>query len=170
MKVETHGTDRYDRTIGTVLIDSRNVNLEMVVEGWAWRYKAYSNSQELAHPRKPPEPLDSACESAKIRCHPGRGRRMETERKARGSLSVCAACQAKCRRGGLTEALPIESTERDRPLGTFVVSVCRSRCSYGLRPHMRIDYVPAHRVELPHYPHFCSLTRCHLLSDIERSD
>jgi endonuclease YncB( thermonuclease family) len=49
--VETHGKDRYGRTLGTIFIGERNVNLEMVAEGMAWWYKRYA-------------PKDSALEKA----------------------------------------------------------------------------------------------------------
>src|SRR5437899_1550933 len=52
VRVQTGGTDRYGRTLGTVWRGDgkpeRSVNHEMVAEGWAWHYKRYSKSEELA--------------------------------------------------------------------------------------------------------------------------
>lgn len=40
--------DRYGRIVGTVMLGERRINMEMVAEGWAWHYKQYSKSDELA--------------------------------------------------------------------------------------------------------------------------
>lgn len=40
-------TDRYGRTVGHILIDGRDVNLEMLVEGMAWHYKQYDHNTRL---------------------------------------------------------------------------------------------------------------------------
>jgi micrococcal nuclease len=41
--------DRYGRTVGQVLLeDGTNVNYEIVKNGYAWQYLAYSNNMELA--------------------------------------------------------------------------------------------------------------------------
>ena len=43
------GTDRYGRTIGTIILpDGRSLNKELVRNGYAWHYKAYSHDQTLA--------------------------------------------------------------------------------------------------------------------------
>jgi endonuclease YncB( thermonuclease family) len=39
--LETHSVDRYKRVIGIIHIGSRNINEEMVMEGWAWAYREY---------------------------------------------------------------------------------------------------------------------------------
>ena len=50
--------DKYGRTVGHVLIDGRDVNLEMLEEGMAWHYKHYdynarlSRAEEEAHAAK----------------------------------------------------------------------------------------------------------------------
>ena len=41
VKVDIMAIDRYKRMVGIVYLDSRNVNLEMVKEGWAWAYREY---------------------------------------------------------------------------------------------------------------------------------
>ena len=40
--------DRYGRTIGDVYLGEAWINLQMVTEGWAWHYKAYSKDKRLA--------------------------------------------------------------------------------------------------------------------------
>jgi micrococcal nuclease len=48
VRVETHGKDRYGRTIGDVFVGQTFVNEKMVEDGWAWNYVKYSKSQRLA--------------------------------------------------------------------------------------------------------------------------
>lgn len=40
--------DKYGRTIGHVMIDGRDVNLEMLEEGMAWHYAKYDRNKRLA--------------------------------------------------------------------------------------------------------------------------
>ena len=40
--------DRYGRTVGIVRVDGECVNTQLVREGWAWHYQAYSDSKSLA--------------------------------------------------------------------------------------------------------------------------
>lgn len=47
IEIEWDTQDRYKRIIGFVFLDSRNINHEMVREGYAWHYKQYSKSKEL---------------------------------------------------------------------------------------------------------------------------
>ena len=42
------GQDRYQRYLGTILLDGKDVNLQMVKDGCAWHYKKYSSDQALA--------------------------------------------------------------------------------------------------------------------------
>ncbi|WP_033316936.1 thermonuclease family protein [Pontibacter roseus] len=43
-----HNKDRYGRTVGTIILpDGRNLNQELVREGFAWHYKAYSKDKTL---------------------------------------------------------------------------------------------------------------------------
>jgi len=42
VRVETHGTDRYRRTLGVVYLDDKDINAQMVSEGLAWAYVRYS--------------------------------------------------------------------------------------------------------------------------------
>jgi len=39
--------DRYGRTVGRVLLDGRDINAELVAEGYAWVYRQYSKDQRL---------------------------------------------------------------------------------------------------------------------------
>lgn len=42
VELEDKGKDRYGRTIGILMVDGRNINREMVAEGWAWWYRKYA--------------------------------------------------------------------------------------------------------------------------------
>ena len=45
-----HNKDRYGRTVGTIILpDGRNLNEELVRNGFAWHYIAYSKDQNLAN-------------------------------------------------------------------------------------------------------------------------
>lgn len=46
--VEYEKVDRYGRIIGKVIVDSLDVNLEMVRKGLAWHYKAFASEQAPA--------------------------------------------------------------------------------------------------------------------------
>lgn len=49
VRLKIEDTDRYGRTVGTVILDDgRNLNHELVRNGYAWEYKTYSNDPELA--------------------------------------------------------------------------------------------------------------------------
>jgi micrococcal nuclease len=49
VQVDDLGKDRYGRTLGIVRLDERNINLELVQEGWAWWYRKYApKTKELA--------------------------------------------------------------------------------------------------------------------------
>lgn len=40
-----HKKDRYGRTIATLMMNTKDVNLAMVQAGWAWHYKQYAGEQ-----------------------------------------------------------------------------------------------------------------------------
>lgn len=42
VKVDIHNVDRYKRNVSTVYLDGRNVNREMVLNGYAYVYRQYS--------------------------------------------------------------------------------------------------------------------------------
>ena len=50
--VKWTGRDRYKRILGVVHLGGRNVNLELVREGWAWHYLQFSKDQEFAKAEK----------------------------------------------------------------------------------------------------------------------
>jgi endonuclease YncB( thermonuclease family) len=52
VRIEWTTKDRYKRTIGRVYLGKRDINLEMVQEGWAWHYKHYSKEKALADAEK----------------------------------------------------------------------------------------------------------------------
>lgn len=41
VRLDVMAVDRYGRTVSIVWAGSRNINLEMVVDGWAWAYRDY---------------------------------------------------------------------------------------------------------------------------------
>jgi endonuclease YncB( thermonuclease family) len=59
-RLEIMYLDRHDRAVAVVYVDGRNINLEMIAEGWAWaaqrnRHKLpaeYSLAEEQARSRK----------------------------------------------------------------------------------------------------------------------
>lgn len=48
VKIEWEKKDRYGRIIGQVYLEQRWINKEMVFEGYAWHYKAFSKSKDIA--------------------------------------------------------------------------------------------------------------------------
>lgn len=45
--VETTKRDRYGRSVGTVMVNGLDANLEQIKRGMAWHYKAYAREQTL---------------------------------------------------------------------------------------------------------------------------
>lgn len=45
--LQTDGRDRYGRVIGTLLLDDKSINAEMVRAGYAWAYRAYLEDEIL---------------------------------------------------------------------------------------------------------------------------
>lgn len=45
VQVDTHKKDRYGRLLGRLRLGSRDLNLELVAEGWAWHYARYARDQ-----------------------------------------------------------------------------------------------------------------------------
>jgi micrococcal nuclease len=41
VKIEIYDKDRYSRMVSVVWLGDRNINREMVAEGWAWAYRQY---------------------------------------------------------------------------------------------------------------------------------
>ena len=52
VKVDTEGSDKYDRTIGRVYVDGRDVGLAMLESGVAWHYIKYDQSKKYADGEK----------------------------------------------------------------------------------------------------------------------
>jgi endonuclease YncB( thermonuclease family) len=48
VRIEWQKKDRYGRILGDVYIGERWINKEMIAEGWAWHYKQFDKSKELA--------------------------------------------------------------------------------------------------------------------------
>ncbi len=49
VKVELKGTDRYDRDVGRIYIEGRDVGLAMLEAGMAWQFTKYDQSKEYAN-------------------------------------------------------------------------------------------------------------------------
>jgi micrococcal nuclease len=45
--VKETGRDGFGRTLGTIMLDGRNINRVMVAEGWAWAYRQYLKDRSL---------------------------------------------------------------------------------------------------------------------------
>ncbi len=46
--IETNKRDRYQRELGKVILDGKDINLEQVRAGYAWHYKQYMREQSAA--------------------------------------------------------------------------------------------------------------------------
>lgn len=42
VEVEENGKDRYKRTIGTIFLNDKDINAQMVANGYAWAYRKFS--------------------------------------------------------------------------------------------------------------------------------
>lgn len=42
VEVDENGKDRYKRTIGTIYLDGKDINAQMVANGYAWAYRKFS--------------------------------------------------------------------------------------------------------------------------------
>ncbi len=49
---ESHGNDKYDRMLGICFVDGRDINAEMVREGFAWAFVKYSQRTCSRRPRR----------------------------------------------------------------------------------------------------------------------
>lgn len=47
VRVREAGIDQHGRLLGTLLVDGRDVNRELVAEGWAWVYAGFAPPDEL---------------------------------------------------------------------------------------------------------------------------
>jgi endonuclease YncB( thermonuclease family) len=45
---KVNGTDKDDRSVGTLFVNGRNINLLSIKAGYAWHYKRYSDDQDYA--------------------------------------------------------------------------------------------------------------------------
>jgi len=52
LRIETHGQDKYGRTLGEVFDGAESINRRLVRDGMAWHYAKYSTSKELADAEK----------------------------------------------------------------------------------------------------------------------
>jgi len=47
VRVEGHARDQHGRLLGTLWVDERNINRELVTDGWAWVFSGYSPDPDL---------------------------------------------------------------------------------------------------------------------------
>jgi len=47
VRVEGHARDQHGRLLGTLWVDERNINRELVSDGWAWVFSGYSPDADL---------------------------------------------------------------------------------------------------------------------------
>ena len=59
IKVEKETTDKYGRTVGTLLVDGLDANKEQVKLGMAWVYRKYLHDQSLI-------PLEETARQSKV--------------------------------------------------------------------------------------------------------
>ena len=52
VSIVDHGTDKYGRTLADVYEGDELVNRWLVLNGWAWHYKKYSDDEDLAKAEK----------------------------------------------------------------------------------------------------------------------
>ena len=45
---KVNGTDKDDRSVGTLFVNGRNINLLSIKAGYAWHYKRYSDDKDYA--------------------------------------------------------------------------------------------------------------------------
>jgi micrococcal nuclease len=50
--VEYHKKDKYKRILGTIWLENRNINFEMVQEGYAWAYRRYLDDTDFLEAEK----------------------------------------------------------------------------------------------------------------------
>lgn len=46
--VKKTGTDRYERTLGIVIVGEVDANAKLIEDGWAWHFKKYNDEERLA--------------------------------------------------------------------------------------------------------------------------
>jgi micrococcal nuclease len=79
--IKVTGKDRYGRTLGVVWLGSRDINLELVAEGWAWHFKRYSKDKALADAEKDARAKKSGLWADAHPIAPWDWRRTEKERR-----------------------------------------------------------------------------------------
>lgn len=79
------GRDRYGRDLARVEVDGKDVNVELVNEGFAWHYTRYDNSPELASAERDARKAKRGVWADKDAVPPWEWRATEREQKAAGS-------------------------------------------------------------------------------------
>ena len=68
--IQTHGLDKYRRTLGEVILpDGMNLNQELVKQGWCWWYRKYAPGDTVLEGlEKRHERNGKACGRIRSRC------------------------------------------------------------------------------------------------------
>ena len=86
VRVDTEGPDKYDRTIGRIYVDGRDVGLAMLEAGMAWHYTKYDQSKKYADGEKAAKDAGRGLWSDPRRVPPWEWRKMDkAERDKRRS-------------------------------------------------------------------------------------
>jgi micrococcal nuclease len=78
--IRNKGQDRYKRTLGRVFCGGMDVNLEMVKQGFAWRYDKYSKEPALIEAQKEAKAARRGLWSDKEPAPPWEWRKKKTEK------------------------------------------------------------------------------------------
>jgi hypothetical protein len=73
VRIEVVDVDRYRREVGRIYLGDRFINLEIVRDGFAWRYLRYDKAGEFTEAEREAERNAAVCGRTRIRCHRGNG-------------------------------------------------------------------------------------------------
>ena len=92
--MQLSGQDRYQRHLGTLLLNGQNINLQLVKDGWAWHYKEYSSDQALAQAESSARTAGRGLWEAADAMAPWQWRRKDTKKSSAAASSASTASQA----------------------------------------------------------------------------
>jgi hypothetical protein len=86
--------DKYGRTVGHILIDGRDVNLEMLEGGMAWHYKHYDHNARLAPAEEEARTARKGYGLIVNRCRCGSGGRARRHGRMTSPVKEGSKCEA----------------------------------------------------------------------------
>ncbi len=100
VRVLPEGRDRYERLLGKIYLDERDINREMVREGHAWAYRQYLTDQSLLDDERRAREAGTGLWSLPMAQHvpPWEWRRGERQSKTPGFASATQATSFTCGR------------------------------------------------------------------------